>query len=278
MSKHRTNYVTTNDGVSLGGTVHGEGPPLVFVQGVLGDGDLDWHALSPHLTDRFTCHLPSFRGRGLSANHPDLSMRRVIDDLLAYVDSIGEPVGMVGWSGGGTFALATAAQSDAVKAVAPFEPGMLGLVDEQEQAVIGEAFGRTAQLAAEGDLTAALRAFARFPFNDDEIAAADHAGYFEAAGRYVPHLLNFLQQHMAEEAITEDPATLGAISAPVLVLLGSETKPLFTRSAQYVIEHVPNARIREVPGVGHAAPVTHPAALSEALMEFFSYGEDAVSR
>jgi pimeloyl-ACP methyl ester carboxylesterase len=68
----------------------------------------------------------------------------------------------------------------------------------------------------------------------------------------------------------EDPALLGAISAPVLLLLGSDTKPFFITSARYVVDHVPNARIREIPGAGHAAPLTDPEALAEALTEFFS--------
>jgi pimeloyl-ACP methyl ester carboxylesterase len=37
-----------------------------------------------------------------------------------------------------------------------------------------------------------------------------------------------------------------------------------------VADHVPNARIHEIPGVGHAAPLTHPEALAKALTESFS--------
>ena len=270
MSNQRTHYVTTTDGVTIGGTVHGQGTPLVFLQGVIGDGDLDWQALLPHLTDRFTCHLPSMRGRGLSGDHPDLSPGRRADDILAYVDSIGESTGLVGWSGGGSWALNVAAQSDMVDAVAPFEPGVLSLADEQEQAALGEAVARMGELAADGRLTAAVRAFAGFPFNDEEIAAAEDAGYLEAAGPYVTNLLNLLQQEMRYEGPTaDDPAVLGAISAPVMVLLGSDTKPFFTTSARHVAAHVPDARIQEIPGVGHAAPLTHPKALAAALTEFF---------
>ena len=42
MSNQRTHFVTTTDGVTIGGGVHGEGPPLVFVHGMMADGDLDW--------------------------------------------------------------------------------------------------------------------------------------------------------------------------------------------------------------------------------------------
>ena len=105
MSNQRSHYVTTTDGVTIGGTVHGQGPPLVFVHGMVADGDTDWQALLPHLTGRFTCYVPSYRGRGLSGDHPDLSPGRMVDDILAYVDSIEAPTGLVGWSSGAYLAV-----------------------------------------------------------------------------------------------------------------------------------------------------------------------------
>ena len=271
MSTQRTHYVTTTDGVTIGGTVHGQGPPLVFLQGVIGNGDLDWQALVGHLTGRYTCHLPSTRGRGLSGDHPDLSFGRLVDDVLAYVDSIEQPTGLVGWSLGASLALGAAARSDAVEAVAPVEPVMPPLMDEQEQAAFGATVARMGELAAEGRLTDAVRALAGIPFSDEEIAAAEDAGYVEAAGRYAPNMLSFFQQQLEHAGPTaDDPAVLGAISAPVLVLLGSDTKPWFIASARHVADHVPNATVHEIPGAGHAAPLTHPEALAEALTDCFS--------
>ena len=273
MSNQRTHYVTTTDGVTIGGTVHGQGPPLVFLQGAVGDGDLDWQRVVGHLTDRYTCHLPSIRGRGLSGDHPDVRSGRLVEDFTTYVDSVGESAGLVGWSGGAYFALGVAAtRPDAVAAVAPFEPGILTLMDEAEQASVGAILTRTAELAGEGNLAAAVRTFLTFPFNDQEIAVADDAGYIEAAARYVPNLLNQLQQAMEADAAApiDDPAVLGTISAAMLVLQGSDTKPFFTTSAQHVVDHVPNAQVQEIPGAGHAAPLTHPEALAEALADFFS--------
>ena len=68
----------------------------------------------------------------------------------------------------------------------------------------------------------------------------------------------------------DDPAVLGAISTPVLVLHGADTKPFWIRSARHVADHVPNVRMQTIPGAGHAAPLTHPEALAEVLTEFFS--------
>ncbi len=271
MSNRSAHYVTTTDGVTIGGTVHGQGPPLVLLQGIIGDGDIDWQPLLGHLTGRFTCYVPSWRGRGLSGDHPDLSFGRLVDDVVAYVDSIAEPTGLVGWSGGAGLALAAAAQSDAVAAVAPIEPNTPRLMDEQEQAALGSAVARMRELAAEGRLTDGVRAFAGFLFDDEEIALAEDTGYFKAAGRYVPKLLDFFHQQVQHQGPThEDPAMLGAISAPALVLVGSNTKPYATAYARHVADHIPHARIHEIPGAGHAAPLTHPEALAEALTEFFA--------
>ena len=269
MNNRRTHYVTTIDGVTIGGTVHGQGPPLVLLQGGIGDGDLDWQALLPHLTDRFTCHLPNLRGRGLSGDHPDLSFGRLVDDVTTYIDSIRDPSGLVGWSLGAGLALGAAARSDAVATVAAFEHGVMTLTDEQEQAAFGATLARMGELVCEGQLKKAVRTFAGLPFSEEEIAVAEDTGYFEAAGRYVPNLLRFFQQQTEYDGPTaDDPAVLGAISAPVLVLHGSNAKPLMTRSARHVADHVPNATVQQIHGAGHAAPLTHPEALAEALTEF----------
>ena len=269
MSSQRTHEVTSTDGVTIRGSVHGQGPSLVCLPGGIGDGDLDWQALLGYLTGRFTCHLVSLRGRGSSGEHPDLRLGRLVEDLVAYIDSLGEASGLVGWSAGG-MALLVAAQSK-VDAVAVVEPTLFSLLDDHEREVLGDAVARMKELAAEGNMAEASRAFLGFPFRDEEIAMAHEAGYFEATGRYVPTLLNQLAQTMQSEGPgPDDPEVLGAISAPVLVLHGSETKRFLTASARHVAEHVPNATLREIVGAGHAAPLTHPEALAEALTEFFS--------
>ncbi len=270
MRSQRTHEVITTDGVTIGGTVHGDGPPLVFLQGIMGDGDLDWQAPVDQLTDRFTCHLPSWRGRGLSSDHQDVSFGRLVDDVLDYVDSMPGPVGLVGWSAGGNLALVAAgAQPEAVHAVALVGPSMPWLMDEHDRAALGAAAARMGELAARGRLTEAIRAFAGFPFTDGDLAVAEDVGYLDAVGRYVPHLLNVQQQAMAYDGPTpEEPAVLGAISAPVLVLYGSDAKPHDLAAAQHVADHVPDAHTRALPGAGHAAPLTQPEALAEALAGF----------
>lgn len=271
MTTERTHYVTTTDGVAIGGTVHGQGPALVFLHGAVGDGDLDWQQVAETLADRYTCYLPSLRGRGLSDDHPNLRTSRIVEDFASYVKSVGEPAGVVGWSGGAYFALGVAETCpDSVAAVAPIEPVFLAVLNAAEKGVVGTAVAAMGQLEATGDWAAAVHAFLGWPFSEHDIAVAEETGYVEAAARYVPHLLKMFQQVMEkDDHAVEDPATLATIAAPVLVLMGSSTRPSFRDCAKYVVAHVPHARIQELVGAAHALPLTHPAELAEKLAAFF---------
>jgi pimeloyl-ACP methyl ester carboxylesterase len=71
MTSDRVHRAVSDDGTEIAGRVHGQGPPLVLFHGAPHDGDLAWEALLPRLADRFTCYLPSWRGRGRSADSED---------------------------------------------------------------------------------------------------------------------------------------------------------------------------------------------------------------
>lgn len=270
MDDGRTHEITTADGVTIAGTVTGQGPPLVFSPGGIGDAELDWQAMLPYLTDRFTCFTPSLRGRGLSGDHTSLGVHQLIDDLVAYVDSIAEPAGLVGWSAGG-MVLGVAAKAQAVDAVAAVEPTMFHLMDDAERAALAAAVATLRDLAADGRLTEAVRTFLSVAFNPKEVAAVDETGYFGATGRYVPTLLKQLAQTMQSDSPgPADPAVLGAISAEVLIVYGSDTKRFLAAGAEYVAERIPDATLHELPGVGHAAPLTHPETVAAVLRDFFT--------
>lgn len=132
MSENRIHRARSADGTEIAGRVFGDGPPLVLVQPPGVDPDIAFEALLPHLAERFTCYLPSIRGRGPSGDNPDHSPPRLQEDINAFVDSIAEPVCLTGWSDGASLALGAGAHSDAVVAVAPFEPSVWPLMGEED--------------------------------------------------------------------------------------------------------------------------------------------------
>lgn len=272
MSTRRAHEVVTDDSVTIRATVLGQGPPLVFLQGVMGDGDVDWQALVPHLAARYTCHLPSMRGRGRSDDHPNLQIDRIGTDYTAYVESLGEPAGLVGWSAGAGHALAVSARSEAVTATASYEPVVGALMDDEEREDLISALAHAREMVKQGDLPGAMRAFAAHPFTPDDIAAADDSGYFAATGSYAPHVLRVFEQVAKYTGVRpEDPEVLGAITTPALVLHGSETRPFFKSGAQHLVDKVADARRCTIPHAGHAGPITHPEVVAQELREFFDH-------
>ena len=214
MNEKRIHRAVSADGTEIAGRVVGEGPALVLVHGGIGHGDLAWEALLPHLTDRFTCYLPSTRGRGLSGDHPDHTPPRLVEDVTAFVDSIGEPVRLVGWSGSGPWCLGAAAQSDSVIAVAAYEPVVPGS-GEADMPRLGAALEKVGMAAADGRLVDAVRAFAAGICTDDEVAALEPTTFFERWAGAVPALLNDLGQDNAYEGPRSiDPEALEQVTRP----------------------------------------------------------------
>jgi pimeloyl-ACP methyl ester carboxylesterase len=251
--------------------VHGQGPPLVLVHGRPHDGDIAWAALLPHLAERFTCYLPSTRGRGLSDDHPDHSPGRLQEDFDAFVDSIGEPVLLGSWSTGGPWALGAATYSDAVAAVAVYEPTVIPVMREDELASLMAMVEQMVVAAGDGRLDEAARAFHAWLGTDDEIAALG-ADYFERSAAVVPATLRSIQ-HSAdyEGPLATDPEVLDQVTVPVLLLRGQQTRraTFYTDCEQYVAEHVADPHLRELPGIGHMAPNVAPEPIAEALVSFF---------
>jgi pimeloyl-ACP methyl ester carboxylesterase len=137
MTDDRVHRVTADDGVEIAGRVHGEGPPVVLVHGGLGSGETSYRFLAPLLQEHVTCYLVSMRGRGLSERHADQSRERFVRDVIAFIESIGEPVGLMGQSSGAIVALEAAARATSVSALALYEPFLREFAPLVERASVG---------------------------------------------------------------------------------------------------------------------------------------------
>lgn len=273
MNEQRIHRAVSDDGTEIRGRVVGQGPPLVLVHGSLEDGDLCWDAMLPHLRQRFTCYLMSTRSRGLSGATADLEPQRRLEDVTSFVESIGEPVHLFGESDGGALALGTAARTSAVSAVAAYEPTVFEVADDALLATLDDTIPRIAEAVAEGRTEAAARTFSEVVANEDELAALTASGYFQEAGRYMPVLLEELEQDAASGGPgPTDAAALSRIGVPALLLHGSRSALYgwFARGVHHVAEHVADATVREVDGAGHFGVALEPRAIAEELTAFFA--------
>jgi pimeloyl-ACP methyl ester carboxylesterase len=272
MNDIRIHRAVSADGVEIAARVEGQGPALVLVHAPVHDGDMAWQALLPLLTDHFTCYLPSLRGRGLSDDHPDLPSRAHFqEDINAFVDSIDEPVSLMGWSDSCALAIGAAAESDAVVSLVAFEPSVWTLMPDDDRARFVQVVEQEAKATAEGRLMDASLYFHRFVCTEEEVPALDR-DYLERQANLFPLLFEELEQEGTyQQTDPTDPAVLAQVDVPVLILLGQKTsmERWFTESAQYFSQHLPNAHIRQLPGIGHFAPLVAPESIADQMIAFF---------
>lgn len=264
----------SDDGTEIAGRVHGEGPPLVLVPGAMGDGEFVWDSLLPSLTDRFTCYTMSVRSRGLSGHSSDLSMERRIQDVTAFAESIGEPVGLLGWSQGGQLALGAARRTDAVSALVAYEPAVVEVISEEEFTEFIDTVTRVGELAAEDRPNDAARSFLEWACTEEELNEMDEAllsDFIEGCAANVPVLLQEVEDLNERDGTSPtEAAELTTIAVPVLLLHGDRSDPWFSNGIHHLAEHIPASQVREIDSTGHTGPIHSPKAVTGEVKQFLA--------
>ena len=126
--------------------------------------------------------------------------------------------------------------------------------------------------AADRRLLDAVRAFALGICTDNEVAALEKTDFFDRWADGIPALLQYFQQELTYEGPrSTDSEVLRQVTAPVLLLRGQQTLlgESFAASEQYIAQHVADPHLRELPGLGHFAPVLAPDRIAKELISFF---------
>lgn len=252
--------VTSADGTRIAFDRRGDGPPLVMLHG--GGTHRFWDPLCPRFTDDYTVLRPDRRGRGESGDTGEYSLDREVEDVLAVLDSVdGDPI-VLGHSFGGLLAI-EAARASSVATVAAYEPAV----------IVGE-YAETADLADR--MEARLRADERREAMKSHLAEVIHGGETDDIDRWlaewpgwpdcVEHVENTLRMDRAVENY-DLPDTLD-VSAPTLVLSGTDGPSHLRTSARAVHEALPNSRFVDFANLGHLGPVEAPARVVGEIQTF----------
>src|SRR5207253_8337452 len=97
--------VKSRDGTPIAYERAGSGPPLVLVHGSTSDHDTAYRYVIPMLERYFTVRALDRRGRGDSGDGPAYRLERELDDVVAVIESAGEPVKLFGHGFGALLAL-----------------------------------------------------------------------------------------------------------------------------------------------------------------------------
>ena len=270
-------FVRSTDGTPIAVFSSGpaDGPPLVMVHGAAAD-HTTFRVLGPLLAQRYRIHTVDRRGRGASGDGgrgasgrgPQYAIEREFEDLAAVVEAAatetGRRVDVFGHSYGGRIALGAALISEAIGRVVCYEgaptPSGLSYHDPETER-------RLEALVARGENDAALALFMAeiVGMSADELAAYRANPVWPIRVAAAPTLIREVRAESSPGASLD---ALAAVTKPVLLVLGGDSRETFAAATHALEERLPDARIAVIPGARHAAHHTHPAELVAALSEF----------
>jgi pimeloyl-ACP methyl ester carboxylesterase len=264
-------YVVSADGTRIAYKRSGAGPPLVLVHGTSTD-HVRWGLLSRFLHEHFTVYAMDRRGRGDSSDATaEYSFDLEAEDVAALANSIEEgPVHLYGHSSGATLVL------EAVQKIR--DPGRLvlyeGVFPMGGDLVPPSLIDTLQKLLDQGDheglVITFLREVPRMPQHE-----IDHLRSLPEWPRRVATAPTLPRELRGGNNYTFAPARFSDMRVPTLLLVGSDSPEIFTKSAEVVNAALPNSRVRHLPGQQHLADLMAPDLVANAIIEFMS--EDAVS-
>lgn len=263
-------------GVQLHHATAGQGAPLVFIHGAMGD----WRAWAPQwdaFTPGYLC--TSYSRRYSHPNRNDMasphhSALLEADDLAGLLDALGHRSAiLVGSSYGAFTALALAvAQPARVAAIVAVEPAMLCYADFTEAGRAERARFRAQTIEP---------ANAAFRAGDDALGAQLMTGGINGAASSVNHgpayerrLQNVRAMRMLALSTNEfpllPPQALAALPMPVQLVSGLRTPPIHRHTFDNVAAAMPQAEVQRVADAGHGVARDQPAVFNALALDFLA--------
>lgn len=256
----RQHYVTSADGTKISASITGTGPPLVVSPGSLGAAE-DWQFVADALAPQLTSYAVNRRGHGASQDSPSFSLEREQEDIAAVLDLAGPDATLLGHSYGAVIALGLALRQPPARLVL-YEPplpldGPVGgaAIEDYSDAVRDGEYDRA--------LTMGLREFVRMP--DDAIAALRQQPIWSRLAAMTP---SWTREVRAIDQFGSDLKRFGAISVPVLLIVGEASPPWLTDISRRLALVLPGAELTEIPGQAHDAHIFDAAVMGAKIADF----------
>jgi pimeloyl-ACP methyl ester carboxylesterase len=261
-------FVTAPDGAALAVTVEGDGQPLLLIPG-LGATRVVFRPLMPLLTAHFRVAVYDQRGIGASEATPGpFSTAQLADDATAVLDGVRiDRATVLGASFGGMVAQEVAvghpARLDAL-VLAASGPGPAHLVEEPDPSAAAALLGRGARSPEEAYRIACTVLYSR-SFQEAHPEFIEQQIRDRATrpidGRAFRAQLDASRAHDAWDR-------LPSVTAPTLVMHGSEDAVMPLANARALAERIPGARLVVFDGAGHLFFHEEPERTAAVLAEF----------
>lgn len=263
MSTMTSVEVMSADGTLIHADRVGEGPALVAVHGATADRSR-WAGMIPLLSEQRTLYLMDRRGRGDSGDGERYHLDREVEDVVALVESVGEPVILFGHSFGGLCAAEAVLRTDAVSALLLYEPALP--IPGQPVAPPG-LLDRMRERLAAGDRDGLLSMFMREAVHIDD-ATIDSLRPTPLWAARIRAAHTIAREIDAVGSYQFEPERFAELPMPVRLLLGGESPPGLRAASEAMHAAVPHSDLVMLPGQGHIAMDTAPRMFADATLAF----------
>lgn len=274
--------VTSEDGTPIAYERTGNGPPLVLVHGMAGN-HARWELfdVQSRLADHTTVYAMDRRGHGESGDVTERSsvgqpeayapgdaeeyvLEREFEDVVAVVESIDEPVYLLGHSHGGLCVLEAVLRTDNVAGLIVYEPAGPW---EKGRLYSEEIYEELETLVDTGENEQALSLFLRkvVELPDSQIDDLRSAPNWLTRVTEAPTLP---REYRAPITYEFEPERFADVTTPTLLLIGGES-PQWTKDVTDALNDIlPNSRISVLEGQGHVAMNTAPDLFIDEVLAF----------
>lgn len=255
--------IASQDGTPIAYEQTGSGPPLVLVHGTTAD-HTRWEPVRPAFEESFTVYAIDRRGRGESGDAADYKLEREFEDVAAVVDSIDDPVTLLGHSFGALCSLEGALRTGNLRKLVLYEPPIpVGDYELYSEEVLAEMESLLNDGKNEQALVLFFEEVAKMP--PTQIDALRSAPNWSAR---VDAAYTAFRETQAPAGYELDTGRFADMTTPTLLLSGSESAQYFKDATDAVYDALPDSQIAILDGHGHVAMNTAPDLFIDEVLVF----------
>jgi pimeloyl-ACP methyl ester carboxylesterase len=223
------------------------------------------------MADHHTAYVMDRRGRGRSGDGADYSVDREIEDIGAVLDAAGPGSHLLGHSSGAIYAL-EAARRFPIGQLVLYEPPL-----NFQGPTATTLVERMRTNAARGEFDTALTIFAKEEVKllEEELCSFRSTPLWAQMTALVP---TFIREWDALFELAPTVERYRSISAPTLLLWGSETADHPSFATRVLESTLPNVRSARLDGQGHMANLLAPDLVARMVTTFLVGAVDRPSR
>ena len=243
----------------------GDGPPLVLLNGYVGDGAATWRHQIEELSDEFTVVAWDSPGSGRSSDPPEwFRLADYADCLAEFMVALGlGEAHVAGLSFGGAIAIEFYRRHPTIPKTLSLASAYAGWAGSLPADVVQQRLQQALDLAG---LTPDRLVRALLPtMFSDSVSAETLEAFGASIAQFHPAGLRAMARSVEEADLR---AVLPDVRVPTLLLYGDKDARAPLSVAEAIHDALPASRLVVMPGVGHASSVEAPQAFNGHVRDF----------